>query len=202
MNIKRVIILIVIIFSICTYMVFYALRDNSETKIDIVAVNDITQSLTKQWDRLGQAELPCLQYGLDYVVMDNGNNFITATRNGLNTDINSAISNRDTIVDIKLDNKVLGKLIINNNTSKIMQQYRKYLITFFTSLMIFITMLCVSYVVYIDRTIFCPFRKLQGFARHVAEGKLDMPLEMDKDNMFGAFTESFDLMRAEQGKGQ
>lgn len=45
------------------------------------------------------------------------------------------------------------------------------------------------------RSILAPFRKLQGFARNVAAGDLDFPLEME--GRFGAFTESFDLMREE-----
>lgn len=63
-------------------------------------------------------------------------------------------------------------------------------------------MFCLIYAVYIDRSIFRPFRKLQAFARHVAEGKLDMPLEMEKGNGFGAFAESFDLMREELAKAR
>jgi len=51
--------------------------------------------------------------------------------------------------------------------------------------------------IYCERGILKPFRKLQGFARHIAAGNLDIPLEMDKNNLFGAFTESFDLMREE-----
>lgn len=45
--------------------------------------------------------------------------------------------------------------------------------------------------------IFQPFKKLQTFATHVATGNFDVPLEMERDNLFGAFTESFDLMREE-----
>lgn len=48
---------------------------------------------------------------------------------------------------------------------------------------------------YCERRILFPFRKLQGFARAVAAGNLDLPLRMDKGGVFGAFTESFDLMR-------
>ena len=48
-----------------------------------------------------------------------------------------------------------------------------------------------------EKKILEPFRKLQGFARRIAVGDLDIPLEMDKSNLFGAFTESFDLMREE-----
>ena len=50
---------------------------------------------------------------------------------------------------------------------------------------------------YSEYRLFQPFRKLQAFAKQVATGNLDIPLSMDKDNLFGAFTESFDLMREE-----
>ncbi|HBU11971.1 MAG TPA: sensor histidine kinase [Clostridiales bacterium] len=50
---------------------------------------------------------------------------------------------------------------------------------------------------YCEKRILSPFRKLQSFAWHIAAGNLDVPLEMDRNNLFGAFTESFDLMREE-----
>jgi len=202
MNIKKIIIFIVIILTVYSGVILYAFRDRREARIDVVAVNDISESLAEQWDRLEQIELPCLSYGLDYVVLDYNNNFLVATKRGLNNNINSAISNRDTIVDIKLNNRVLGKLVIYNNTSNIWKQNKKYVLTFSEFLMIFVAILCLTYALHIDRTIFRPFRKLKGFARFVAEGKLDMPLEMDKGNMFGAFTESFDLMREELNRAR
>ena len=51
-------------------------------------------------------------------------------------------------------------------------------------------------------TLVKPFRKLEGFAERIAGGNLDIPLEMDRQNLFGAFTESFDLMRAELKKAR
>lgn len=42
-----------------------------------------------------------------------------------------------------------------------------------------------------------PFNKLKDFAASVSKGNLDVPLNMDKHNYFGAFTESFDRMREE-----
>jgi len=53
---------------------------------------------------------------------------------------------------------------------------------------------------YCEVKILSPFRKLQGFARSIADGNLDVPLAMDKNNTFGAFTESFDIMREELRK--
>ena len=50
---------------------------------------------------------------------------------------------------------------------------------------------------YGELKIMAPFKKLQTFASKVASGNFDVPLEMSRDNFFGAFTESFDLMREE-----
>ncbi|OZV13970.1 hypothetical protein CIW83_00615 [Tissierella sp. P1] len=202
MNIKKLTALAITIFLIGMSIILYVFNNTEDIRIDTVVVNDITQSLAKQWDNLDKLDLPCLKYGLDYVVLDNKGNFIGATREGLNENINSAVNNRDTIVDILLDTKVLGKLIIYNNTNELWKQHRDNLLM--TSLLIVTstTLFWLAYGMYIDRTIFRPFRKLQAFARHVAAGELDMPLEMDEGNIFGAFTESFDLMREELAKAR
>ena len=42
-----------------------------------------------------------------------------------------------------------------------------------------------------------PFNKLSDFAASVSKGNLNVPLNMDKHNYFGAFMESFDRMREE-----
>jgi signal transduction histidine kinase len=54
----------------------------------------------------------------------------------------------------------------------------------------------------VRRRILLPFRKLDRFAKNVAGGDLEIPLEMDKQNAFGAFTESFDLMRTELSRAR
>ena len=55
----------------------------------------------------------------------------------------------------------------------------------------------VWYFIYLRKRVIEPFGKLKGFAEKVASGDLDTPLEMDRENVFGAFTESFDIMREE-----
>lgn len=49
----------------------------------------------------------------------------------------------------------------------------------------------------LHRRIIRPFRRLESFARAVASGNLDLPLPMDRGQVFGAWSESFDLMRQE-----
>ena len=67
-----------------------------------------------------------------------------------------------------------------------------------TSLIVFICFIIIAVgvlAIYIDRTILRPFKNLKTFASRVAQGDLNFQLEMDKKNRFGAFSESFDLMR-------
>lgn len=202
MNIKRIVVISIIVLLICTSLTFFAFKYKGKTEIEVPKVNDIAQSVAKGWDSLEYAELPCLSYKIDYVVLDNENRFIKATRDGLNNDLSSAIRNRDTIVDVKSQDKVLGKVIIYNNTNNEWIKFRNLLLIFTLCVIIVAAVFCSLYLVFIDRCILYPFRKLQGFARHVAEGNLDMPLDMDKNNFFGAFTESFDLMREELNKAR
>lgn len=55
----------------------------------------------------------------------------------------------------------------------------------------------VSFYLYISRNILKPFGKMKEFAGRIAMGDLDSPLEMERGNLFGAFSESFDIMREE-----
>ena len=54
----------------------------------------------------------------------------------------------------------------------------------------------------IHRSILAPFHRLEHFARRIAAGDLDIPLHMDRAGSFGAFTESFDLMRTELARAR
>lgn len=202
MTIKKVTVLAVAVLLAGIIAVICVFHNTSDLKTDPAAVNDIAQSLAEKWDHLDENELPCLQYKLDYTVLDSNGKLVGATKRGLNENISDAIRNRDTIVDITDNGKTYGKLIIFNNTSIQWEQYRNDLLHFCIGTMILIIIFVMVYAGYIDRSIFRPFRKLQTFAGHVAEGNLDIPLEMDKANLFGAFTESFDLMRDELSKAR
>jgi len=66
----------------------------------------------------------------------------------------------------------------------------------------FFTFAAITLCVLLEIKILAPFRKMKDFAYNIAIGRLDVPLEMDRGNMFGAFTESFDLMREELRKAR
>jgi signal transduction histidine kinase len=202
MRIKKAAVLACVILFIGISVIFIAARSIDQAGIGLVEVNDITQSLAEQWGSLDAAALPGRTYGMEYSILDSRGGLVAATRRGLSESVDAAIYNRDTIVDITRNGRFFGKLIIHNDTTALWDKHRDNLLIFFGVTVLFIALFCVIYAGYIDRTIYRPFRKLQAFARHVAEGKLDMPLEMEKGNGFGAFAESFDLMREELAKAR
>ena len=161
---------------------------------DTVAVNEVVQSVTRDFDSLEGHKNP---NGLDYVVLDDGDNVLYRTKPGLSESVNAAITHRDTILDIER-----GKIIIYNGGVQTLQVQKRTAITVLAVATAVQCGICAGYFVYMHFAVVRPFRKLKGFAERVAGGNLDIPLEMDRRNLFGAFTESFDIMRSELKKAR
>ncbi len=139
---------------------------------------------------------------LDYTVLDNSGTVLFQTKTGLSGSIHEAVIRRDTILDVEAGGEVVGKLIIENDGVRIALRQRQRTAAVFLFAALFQCALCVIYAVSVRRTVILPFRKLQRFAERVAGGNLDIPLTMDRQNLFGAFTESFDIMRSELKKAR
>ena len=159
-----------------------------------VAVNEIVQTVQHDWNSL---EDHINETGLDYVVLGADGTVLYRTRPGLSESIHAAISHRDTMLDVEVGGVPVGKLIVYNDNVLTLQSERQAVV-FAVAAAIFLQLgICAGYFCYLSSTIVTPFRKLERFAQRVAGGNLDIPLEMDRHNLFGAFTESFDLMRSQ-----
>ena len=166
---------------------------------DTVAVNEVMQSVTEDFSALEQHKNTT---ALDYVVLDENGNLLYKTKSGLSESVNAAITHRDTILDITIDNSTVGKVIIYNDGTQTLQAQKQAVIIVLSIAIVVQGGICIGYAVYMYYTMIRPFRKLKGFAERIAGGNLDIPLEMDKKNLFGAFTESFDIMRSELKKAR
>ncbi|MDE6442077.1 MAG: sensor histidine kinase, partial [Clostridia bacterium] len=166
---------------------------------DTVAVNEVVQTVTRDFASLGEHKN---QNTLDYVVLNNDGDLLYKTKSGLSESVNTAITHRDTILDITIGDTVVGKVIIYNDGAQTLQAQKQTAITVLSVAIAVQCGICLSYAVYIYVSVIRPFRKLKNFAERVAGGNLDIPLEMDKHNLFGAFTESFDIMRSELKKAR
>ncbi|WP_251207982.1 HAMP domain-containing sensor histidine kinase [Acetatifactor aquisgranensis] len=181
-----------------TLLLSFALQETDSFQ-DAVAVNEALQSVRADWDRLESHEN---RTDLSYVVLDTEGNVLYRTGAGLSESVNRAIVHRDTILDIEKEGGVAGRLIVFNDSSGILESRKRTVTLAMAGSALVQWALCVWYLFYLRRVIIRPFRKLKDFARRVAGGNLDVPLAMDRENLFGAFTESFDIMRDELKKAR
>ena len=190
-------VLLTLIVEIITLIVFTV--QTPDFSQDTVAVNEVVQSVTEDFNDLEQHKNTT---ALDYVVLDENGNLLYKTKFGLSESVNEAITHRDTILDITTDSGIVGKVIIYNDGAQTLQAQKRTAIIVLSVAIIISGGICIGYAVYMHFTMIRPFRKLKGFAERIAGGNLDIPLEMDRHNLFGAFTESFDIMRSELKKAR
>lgn len=162
-------------------------------------INRCIIRLGDDWDLVSAKsdELIPSDEDFDYAVIDNDSNVLIYTRDDVAKSISSATSNYDIIRDIEKDGVVVGKILVHNPKAELAKQTNTKIAVFVGSLIAVTILVFVFYYLYIKKSVIDPFRKLKNFAVRIAGGNLDTPLEMDKGNAFGAFTESFDIMREE-----
>ena len=176
----------------------FALWD-ADSAQDAVAVNEVLQSVESGWGRLESHER---RTGLNYVVLNGTGEVLFRTDTDLSESVNRAVAHRDTILDIENAGLVVGKLIVFNDSAEILESGKRTMLLAVLAVMLAQWGICIAYGMYLNRAVVRPFRQLKDFARRVAGGNLDIPLEMDRGNLFGAFTESFDIMREELKKAR
>ncbi len=185
----------IIVIQILTIVVF--IKITTGYRMDMVEINRIEHYIKEnEYDVNKLSD----SFKYDYtVVLKNGEIY----QSGKMADtVNEAIIHGDIILDITENSELLGNIIINNNYLDV---YRRnvtiigVITIFFTALDLLIIYL---YSLHLKKMIINPFNKLDSFARMIAYGNLDVPLEMDKKNIFGSFTEAFDILRSELKKAR
>ncbi len=174
-------------------------ENNVNYQGEISALNDIAKNAEAH--RSDLQKLDNMTYDMDFVIVDMTENILYAhTSRDISKErlsVQSAIQNRYPYIYLKDDNQIWGCLIELDDG---LNRYRKTRSSLIIGVCIFSALVIlgiISYGIYIDKNIVVPFRKMKAFASKVAQWNFDEPLEMDKDNMFGSFSESFDIMREE-----
>ena len=172
---------------------------SNEIPVHTIEINRLLVSLEEDWDSVSSYKDKPIESdsSFDYSVIDTNGNVILFTRDDIAKSISSATSDYDIIRNIEVDGKVSGYLIVHNPKAELEKQTNMKIALFVMSLILLTVVVSVLYYIYLKRRVLDPFKKLKGFAVRVAGGNLDTPLEMDKGNVFGSFTESFDIMREE-----
>ena len=169
---------------------------------DIATLNNI--AVTAEENRQDLSALDKKDFEVDYVIIDLSNNIlysnvksdhINLIESGMS--VEKAMQKRYLYKSLTENGRIWGNVIIPDDGLTTLKDFRnKFLIgAVICVLMVFIGM--ISFAVYVDKNVITPFNNLKDFAAKVAQGQLNEPLQMDRDNMFGAFSESFDIMREE-----
>ena len=167
--------------------------------LDNTIVNGLLNELSADWDNVNaknKSIVPQIE-GISYEVMDNDGRILVRTETGMPEDLGRATSERYTIRDIKVDGKVVGKLLISNDFTSMRSETQKNYERRFIIVALAEALLIALFLLWVYRNIIKPFEDLKEFASDIASGDLDKPLKMDRGNIFGSFTESFDIMRSE-----
>lgn len=163
-----------------------------QDKINNTEANDIIFTVRKYWPDAERAVSMMQGYGTDYLVTDAEGRTVAASGSGLNTDYVYDFIHKDYSVDILEDGKVLGRIIfINNGEDDLKRKVGVWALAF---LAIFLLKDILA-VFYLRKHIFDPVKRMNDFAGQIARGNLDIPVDCSAS--FGAFSESFDIMREE-----
>ncbi|MEK3889818.1 HAMP domain-containing sensor histidine kinase [Bacillus sp. FSL K6-3431] len=197
MKIKWLIVLILVVFSVGIVLSIMVIKSKNISEIDLVAINDVVKTVERNWGQVSEETFHNGDLKQSFSIIDHLGVVIYQTPGNHFTNLNDAIKNRDTLIDLKQNKEIVGKIIIRNNDQDIMHQMKSELVTSISLIFGLLMIVSILYILYIYRTLLKPFKQLQNFAANVARGNFDIPLNMGKNNYFGAFTESFDLLREE-----
>lgn len=170
-------------------------RMQEEPPPDRVAMNSMLKQIEQSWgtpELLERMDVP-----EDYTVLDAAGKPLFQSGEGLSASLNDAAKNRETPLDINVRGQNVGKLIVHNDHQGAFRRKQARLAEMGGGMLLLLFIAGLGYILYLNRMVIEPFGRMQRFARHVARGELDFPLSMDRNHLFGAFTESFDMMREE-----
>ena len=203
----RIIIVFCVVY-VLGILVFALMTDSSDSlKTDTLKLNDIVQKVSENRDSL--QNLDNLDFGVGFVVLDKDNRVIyTRLSKGESSEklkddaagmtVEKAIKDRYPYRYLEdSEGRVSGVVVMLDSAEKSCSVLRRRIIVFLGLGGLIILVAAIGLSLYIRKNIIKPFKKMEDFAGKVAEGKLDEPLLMDENNMFGVFTESFDIMREE-----
>ena len=185
----------ILVFLLLSFFVLFYTSKYKMEEEDVVTMKRIGNEASLFYPHVENGDYSFSTY--DFSIIDVEGNILYQSSTDSITDINTALREHYTTLSIFKNENVVGTVIINNKLNASLQNYKHNIsifIIFVSALTLFV--FCIYSWILINKVI-RPFEKLKEFANQIAMGNLDFPLSMMKHNIFGAFTESFDIMRHE-----
>ena len=197
-NYYRLVLLLGVIY-FAAVMIFAGLTvrknySSAKQETEILQLNSIAKDAEQHWANLQELDQ---DYGTDFVVLDQNGRILYDSDTNIAKDhlsIEKAIKLRYPYAYVTRNDRILGSVILIDSAQR-RKMFNPLLLVGLLGILILAGALLFG--LYVRKRVIVPFQNLRDFAGNIAEGKLDQPLAMDRDNLFGAFSESFDIMREE-----
>jgi len=184
-----------VVIGIIFAVAFVQLNQLQYTAVDIAKCNGLMKNVSEALDQTKPETIEREQVCADMEKQYGCKILFTADLKYLDQ-LYASYRNGDVIFDYGDQTKLEGKIIFyREDTSFHAARRQMQQLVFCVLLLVLVLEDVVFFLLY--RRIYAPFWKLQQFAAHIAAGNLELPLDMNEHNYFGAFTESFDIMREE-----
>jgi len=165
--------------------------DFSQNNDDVLLLNEIAHKMVLD-------DIPPENTKREYVILDINGNVLYDNRSDHSEmiTVETAMKRRYPYTYIIENNQIIGSVVLTDSRKRF-DRLRTDIITVYCVCGFLLIGSAAAFGAYIRKTVILPFAKMKDFASYVAAGDLDRSLEMDKGNLFGAFSESFDIMREE-----
>ena len=173
------------------YALFNALPERQEA--DLLAINDIVKSAGQNWYDIKKLNNKDFSYRAS--IIDNNGRLMWAADKETADNLQEAVRQGYAILDITVDGKIEGKALIETSPGDFYGQVKGQFARLAIILVILLCVISLLFLYGLHMSIIKPFKRLEAFAHKITTGRFDEPLPMDKNNIFGLFTQSFDVMR-------
>lgn len=161
--------------------------DSKPINRDMIYYNEQMHMVTRELEMNEKRDRVEEKYGCDIIFLND---------NDYKIRLNRLIQDGAVIIDYYEDGNISGKIAWNDQNNYYLSMkddlYKKAALVWGLILLSGYLLLLFIYIYVIF-----PFKKLQTFSSQIAKGNFDFKLPIEKNNFFGAFTESFDIMREE-----
>ena len=187
-------IVFLVVIAVLAVIFHFSYPDTPINQLDSVEINRLIEAVKDDIDN--PSLLDSYESLYDFFVLDvKGNRIYAKNEFPVGTGL-SALQHGYISTPIAIDNEEITYILfINVNTQAMIDSsfgaQKKHLYLFFASMVI----VFIAYFLYLYSSVIKPLKKVEEASIRISSGDYSLPVLADKNDVFGAFTQSFDIMR-------
>lgn len=166
---------------------------------DAATANDLAQTTAERWPHPVRGDYPAGSPA--FTVLGGDGRVVLDAGAGIRSD-SQAYAAGALGLDVARDGSAVARVYVLDPYPLVLARQARHARDAALGTLAVIGLAATGWVLWLDARILRPFRELQGFAGQVARGDLDAPLAVHRGAAFGAFSESFDILRTELARSR